>query len=684
MLNVQLLIAYLIAAALPLMALYFIRMLDLFNTTRTSMLVVCMLWGAVGAFGLAYIINNATLSLLLSTGIGGFFTVVRFTAPVLEEILKAAILIYLIRQPSFRYFVDGAIYGFCVGIGFAVLENYFYISRNESAALGLSLSRVVSTSMMHAMCSAVVGLALGQLRRSKGGRSNLLPIAGIVLAIIIHVVYNNIVSTTSLSPTLLLLIAVGIGAGGAGVIAFQINATLQEEKRSFTHTLGADDSQIDVSMGEVMSIQRLGSDNTERIFEELRSTLGDENAALVRRLLLTQANIGILKNNLSSGSVGPRLRAAWESEVNTLQDEFQRIRQDVDRSVQSYMQTMFPSEDEGLWMWLQNDLAQSDPTRVHTFDMFMRTSGLATTFTPEQLEALANRLHRIDIFREIALADLENLGRAIETRTFQDGEMLFDQGDTGDAMYLIEAGEIRIYAIDAQGREKHLRTFEAGRVVGDFAVLDGQPRSARARAGGQLTALVLQRGMFQMFIQSRPQVIRALLKVLADKARFTTASVERTVQNASQIAKGNYEALVNTAGTPAEAPPPVPAVRRTGGVPVVASSALRRIAGAALVDVSYTDAEAAETPPGEPRVAAPAAKPAGDPVSVAQAASESTVEPEAENLTELSFSVTESLDQAFARLATSLQTREGGTLSPVLRKLGSGASANPASSPAQT
>src|SRR5690606_11897014 len=115
-------------------------------------------------------------------------------------------------------------------------------------------------------------------------------------------------------------------------------------------------------------------------------------------------------------------------------------------------------------------------------------------------------------------------------------------------------GGISIYGVDSRGQEKFIRTFGPGSVVGDFAVLDGQPRSARARAAGSLKALVLQRQMFKTFIQSRPQVILAVMKVLLEKARFTTNSVEDSIRNLSSIAQGDYAAVAQLDKEPVAQP----------------------------------------------------------------------------------------------------------------------------------
>lgn len=534
------LLAYAIAGIIPAFAFYLIHALDLFKTSKTTTALICALWGALVAYPIAGVVNGGLHQLL------GYALVVNLTAPVIEEFLKAVVLVYYIRRPSFHYFVDGAVYGFGVGIGFAVVENIAYLSGTPSVSL--AVTRVLSTSLMHATASAVVGISLGRLRRA---RMPLLPLVGIAGAVTVHVVYNNVVN--SLTGVALLLVAASIGLSGAVVLALQIVHGLRQEKRRFTETLGPESG---VSAGERQAIQQLGGASIETILHGLRQTLGDENVVLIRRLLITQANIGILQNNLSSSTVSDRLRAAWEAEIAEHRAESEEIRHQLGRTVMSYLHSLFPARDNAMWEYLQEQIASHDPTMVHTFDMFMRVAELAEKFTPAQLEEMAERLSRIDIFRNISLADLENLSRAIEVENYADGAMLFDKGDKGDAMYLIESGAIGVYAVDHTHHEKLIRSFGIGRVVGDFAVLDGQRRSARARAEGDLSVLVLRREVFQMFIQSRPQVMLAVLTVLAERARYTTRTVEATIQTLSSITQGEYAPqLIPATPRPTESEP---------------------------------------------------------------------------------------------------------------------------------
>ncbi len=557
-------ISYIIILAIPIFVIYVLQAVDLFQTTKRKILLLSLGWGVI-SFGLAYVANNAILSLLVNQ-IGMDYDqardlIVRFIAPVVEETIKALFLVYLIFQPTFRYPVDGAVYGFCIGIGFAVVENIFYVNNSPNVSLALAVTRSLSTALMHGTATALVGLGLGRLRRTKN-RFPVTAVLGIVAAVTAHIVYNNIVN--SVDGVVLLLLAIGFGVFGVVFIGYQMKQYLRDEKARMAQVLTSQ-GEGGVAEGEMKSIQRMG-EMSSGMLNQLSESVGDENVALIRKLLITQANIGILKNNLASGTTSPRLRKAWEEEVDEREKEFLAIRKELKGSVYSYFQSVFNSQDDAMWKWVIDDLAKTDPTMIHTFDMFMFQTGMAAELTPEYIEEMAQRLKKIEIFHEVDLANLENLGRSIKSIEFQPGDMLFDQGDSGEAMYLIESGGIDIFAI-SNGTETFLRTFHPGQVVGDFAVLDGQPRSARARAstGASLVTLELKRVNFKMFIQSRPQVIMAVLKVLGEKARFTTSTVQENVRTLRNLAQGNYADVV------AQVKPPLVVKTQTGTVVAVSA-----------------------------------------------------------------------------------------------------------------
>ncbi len=536
--TLSLLISALVGVIVPLSAVYLVERFDVFQSANRRNILISLVYGATVAFFGAYVLNTLTIDVLQQLGMSSaesFNIVRRLTAPILEEILKSLILIYLIRQPSFKYAVDGAIYGFSVGVGFSVAENLLYISQFPNAALGLTISRVLSTSLMHASVSALVGFMLGRLRRAELGQGTG-PLLGILSAVTAHILFNNLVNTVE--GVALLLLAIGIGVGSAAVIVLLMNRDQSRERLRMKTALAED--ATGVSQGEVMAIQRMGGASLEESLKELGDQIGDENVSLIRRLLVTQANIGILRNNLAGANVTPRLKKAWHEEIAVRQQEFQEIRGELNRSAVDFMQRMFPSDDATLQSWAADELARSDTAGLHLFDMFMRSSGLSENLTAEQITDRAERLKRIELFAAVDLADLENLSRGINVIEYADGVQLFDQGVEGDAMYLVDAGHLAIYTLDQHRREQPLRVFDPGAVVGELSVLDGQPRSAGARASGPLTALVLRRDMFRMYVQSRPQVILAVMRALSEKGRYTTGQVEKAVKQASSIARGQY------------------------------------------------------------------------------------------------------------------------------------------------
>jgi len=517
--------SYLISIAIPIFFVSVISWMDIFGTGKRTIVTQCMLWGIAFAFGLSYAFNQF---LIIDTLGLSFQTLSTRIAPVMEEVFKSIILWYIVQKPSFRYFVDGAIYGFAAGIGFGMSENIFYVANDSSGAtLMLAVSRVLSAALMHATASAVVGISMGMSRRQAGIRKYALPFVGMLFAFAVHFIYNNLLYALEGSGSVLLLTAIGIGIGGAATIAYFMDSGLKSEKERFNQTLGI---QSGISSAERKAVQKLGSEGLEEILEEMRAMFGDAEADRIQQLFVVQANIGILKNNLQS-PVGDRLKEAWQKEIVEYQVEMNEIRSHLGSYTMTLLRSFLPEDESAEWDTIAPQVATFDPTHVHSFDMFMTASELSGAISPEMIEKISNRIHESDLFKKVDLADLDNLSRAITIQRFSHGEKIFDQGAPGDSMYLIDRGYIDIFIYEDDGEERVLRTFQAGDVVGELALLDGQPRSAGARANGPLRVMVLSREHFMMFIQSRPKVIMAFLEFLSEKVRYTTKAVTNQEEN---------------------------------------------------------------------------------------------------------------------------------------------------------
>ena len=98
----------------------------------------------------------------------------RYVSPVIEETLKALIIVYLIRTQRIAFLVDAAIYGFAVGTGFAVVENLYYLAMRPDSHMAVWVVRGFGTAIMHGGATAIfaiVSVALSEKRPGDHRRS---------------------------------------------------------------------------------------------------------------------------------------------------------------------------------------------------------------------------------------------------------------------------------------------------------------------------------------------------------------------------------------------------------------------------------------------------------------------------------------------------------------------------------
>jgi len=133
-----------------------------------------------------------------------FTTYTRYFAPFIEEALKALIVWGLIRSNRIGFLVDAAIFGFAVGAGFAIFENMYYLTLLPDMQMGTWIVRGFGTAIMHGGATAIFAVISRALLRqhSKLGVVALLP--GLLIATIIHSVFNHFFFTPIVNTALVL------------------------------------------------------------------------------------------------------------------------------------------------------------------------------------------------------------------------------------------------------------------------------------------------------------------------------------------------------------------------------------------------------------------------------------------------------------------------------------------------
>lgn len=153
------------------------------------------------------------------------------------------------------------------------------------------------------------------------------------------------------------------------------------------------------------------------------------------------------------------------------------------------------------------------------------------------------QLKQTSIFGRLSDEALSKVAEALKTRELEAQTVLFNQGDPGNELFVVQRGRIAIYvpSKDQPGEERPIRIFEAEEVLGEMALIDDQPRSASARALEASTVLTLSGDDFQQLIRQHPEMALAVMAGLNDRIRYTTDFLGEVRGWVKRVAEGKYD-----------------------------------------------------------------------------------------------------------------------------------------------
>ncbi|MEQ8345757.1 MAG: cyclic nucleotide-binding domain-containing protein [Sneathiellaceae bacterium] len=138
----------------------------------------------------------------------------------------------------------------------------------------------------------------------------------------------------------------------------------------------------------------------------------------------------------------------------------------------------------------------------------------------EEVELLRN----IPMFAKIEPSKLKLLAFTSERLTFRDGEILFRQGDPGDAAYIIVSGRAAVI-VDTPGGQLQVAELKKNDFVGEIAILCDVPRTATIAANSELTTLKISKDLFFRLVTEFPQMAVEIMRVLAQRLEKTTTDL---------------------------------------------------------------------------------------------------------------------------------------------------------------
>jgi CRP/FNR family cyclic AMP-dependent transcriptional regulator len=130
-----------------------------------------------------------------------------------------------------------------------------------------------------------------------------------------------------------------------------------------------------------------------------------------------------------------------------------------------------------------------------------------------------------DLLASIKMFELLNeddriaLAKVIDELKLPQGHTLFQAGDPGDSLFIVQAGEVELFIKDTAGQKIVLTTAGAGDMFGELAMLDSGPRTATALALNDSEVLVLDRDDLILLFQRRPDAALHMLAALSGLTR---------------------------------------------------------------------------------------------------------------------------------------------------------------------
>ena len=200
----------------PLFVLFLMLAFRLYGTRNMGWVLLALVWGGVGYLG-TYQLN----ALFIDGGVDAKAVGILFT-PIIQQILVILGVLFILSREKFDNLIDGAVYGWAMGLGFAMLESIQYIFTVGDAPLGIILARSFATTLVAATSSAITGLVVTQFYFRHHANRFIILFSGLGAAIGYSALFNFLARSE-----IELIFAVVYGIGGLTLMSLYITGQLR-------------------------------------------------------------------------------------------------------------------------------------------------------------------------------------------------------------------------------------------------------------------------------------------------------------------------------------------------------------------------------------------------------------------------------------------------------------------------
>lgn len=143
-------------------------------------------------------------------------------------------------------------------------------------------------------------------------------------------------------------------------------------------------------------------------------------------------------------------------------------------------------------------------------------------------------LKRIPFFEGLKKRQLEQVAQVIYEREYQEGEFIFELGQPGAALFIVQTGEVSIEMPNTHGPATQLATVSKHAFFGELALLDEAPRSASARALVPTKILALFRKDLARLTETDPEITskiyRSLATIIGNRLKATNELIDKKLK----------------------------------------------------------------------------------------------------------------------------------------------------------
>ncbi|MDD5009792.1 MAG: Crp/Fnr family transcriptional regulator [Syntrophorhabdaceae bacterium] len=130
-----------------------------------------------------------------------------------------------------------------------------------------------------------------------------------------------------------------------------------------------------------------------------------------------------------------------------------------------------------------------------------------------------DNLKSVSLFSTLNEKDIEVISRIIYINTYARGEVVFQEGEKGDSLYIVLKGQVKVCLYDEDGREYILAAIGRDGFFGELALIDELPRSANVITLESSELLIIRRHEFTRLLMENPTITIAILRVLSRRLR---------------------------------------------------------------------------------------------------------------------------------------------------------------------